>query len=78
MKINRFFHDGIKGKDVTKYLPGMEPISFQDMIYYAETNEKFAYKDLQILEFNIEFLANQYIIWNSFHIKPSYQNFNKK
>ena len=47
-KLNQLFPDGIKDRDVTKYFPGMEPISYQSMIYYAETDEKFedsAYKD---------------------------------
>ena len=29
-------------KDVTKYVQDMEPISYQGMIYYAETKEKIA------------------------------------
>ena len=48
VKLNQLFPDGIKDRDVTKYFPGMEPISYQSMIYYAETDEKFedsAYKD---------------------------------
>ena len=70
-KNNKLLNDRIMCRDVTKYVQDMEPISYQGMIYYAETKEKiadWAYKDLQTLEFNIELPANQYIYPNSFHI----------
>ena len=64
VKLHKLFRDRMKDSDVTKYLLGMEPISYQGMIYYAETSEKMSdstYEGLKTLEFYIEFLANQYI-----------------
>lgn len=49
----------------------MEPIFYQGISQYAETEDKitdWTYKHLKTLELDIELRTNQYINLNSFHV----------
>ena len=57
--------------DLIRYLPGMMKICYQGLLYSIMTKRKFAdstYKNVQVLEFNVNLPKTKYMNFNSVHI----------
>ena len=70
-KIRELIKTGRYDEDISKYIPGLLELKFQDMFEDIDTREKLAhpsYTEMEQLDFQIQLTDNYYINPNSIHI----------
>ena len=70
-KLYSLLNSAVMDEDVTKYLPGIDKLRYQGLIYFAKTirdPSESTYKDLQTVKLKIKLPANQYVNLNSVHL----------
>ena len=67
-KVNRLLKSAVMDEDVARYLPGMDRLRYQVLIYFTKTIKDPADYTLQTAVFKIKLPANQCVNLNCVHL----------